>query len=95
MLGVINLIVGIAMAAGSAVLNPIETASSFINLCKELLNANSEYIGDSTQGFIPYIVKKIQNWKASKAIDAAIKGQDDVDICEQVFNEINEKLKNN
>ena len=94
MLGVINLIVGVAMAAGSAVLNPIETASSFINLCKELLNANSEYIGDSTQGFIPYIVKKIQNWKASKAIDAAIKGQDDVDICEQVFNEINEKLKN-
>ena len=94
MLGVINLIVGVAMAAGSAVF-PIETASSFIKLCKELLNANSEYIGDSTQGFIPYIVKKIQNWKASKAIDAAIKGQDGVDICKQVFNEINEGLTNN
>lgn len=89
MLGVFHFFVGIAMAAGSAALKPVETAFNFIkNLGGELLGANSEYIGDSTQGIVPYIIGKIRKWKASKKIQEAIKDQENRDVCQIIFNEI-------
>lgn len=90
----VHVIIGSAMAVGSAILNPVNTIVDFFkNLCGELLGTSSEFLGDGSQGFLHDFVKKLQEKKARGIIQEFIKsyeGREDnyTDICKRIFEEI-------
>ena len=60
MLGILNFLIGIGLAAGAAIINPAIQGANFIkNLGINLLDASTEFIGDGTQGLIGHVVKAI------------------------------------
>lgn len=61
MLGILNFLIGIGLAAGEAIENPAIQGANFIKkLGINLLGASTEFIGDGTQGLIGHVVKAIQ-----------------------------------
>ena len=90
----VNFIVGVAMAAGSALVKPATTAATFFaNLGMEILGASTEFFGDGSQGFLHDFTKNIQDSKARKKIaeilrNRAVKDTEYDEICREILNEI-------
>lgn len=86
--------IGIAMAAGSAIFNPVGTALDFFkSLGRELLGASTEFFGDGAQGFLRELSQKVIDGKACKNIRVALgafqeNGEEYKKVCEKIFYEL-------
>lgn len=86
--------IGIAMAAGSAIFNPVGTALDFFkSFGRELLGASTEFFGDGAQGFLRELSQKVIDGKACKNIRVALgafqeNGEEYKKVCEKIFYEL-------